>query len=337
MRDRQRQAADRLTGQLVEVELEVAGADAEERVVGHQPAGRAPGVEARGDVLVRDVLLERQRPLEALRVALDDQDHAHRCDRAGRERELPAPPVGQHEEDEAGSESDQRAAREAEHDRRRDETDRAQHEGPQQLRPVEHDEHQRQRGGEHEGEVVLVHVGQRRQVLLLRQVLVEAEVGGDRAGDDQRPSDPALQDAVVAVLRDDQVDEREARVARGGHHRCRGVVGLQRGHEGQREDPEHDRLPALEHERAPLADERECEAGDAEAAGHLGDAEPAPCGRGERAFDRRRGDDEHDREVGAGEDDEHHRPGEDKERHHGGGPDRAKDQDGRRRREPEQA
>ena len=286
MRNRERQAPDGLAGQLVEVELEVPGPDAEQRVVGHQPTGGAPGLEACGDVLVRNVLLQRQRPLEALRVALDDQDHAHRRDRPGGQRQLPAPPMGEQEEDEAGGKADKGAAREAEQDRRRDETDRTQHKGPQQLRAVQHDEHQRQRGGEHEGEVVLTHVGQRREVLLLRQVLVEAEVGGDRAGDDQRPSDPALQDAVVAVLRDDQVDEREAGIARGGHHRGRGVVRLQRRHEGQREDPEYDRLPALEHERAPLADQRECEAGDAEAAGQLCDADPAPCRRGARSRGR---------------------------------------------------
>ena len=45
----------------VVVELEVAGPDAQQRVVGREPGGRAPRAEAGRDVLLGDLLLEHQR------------------------------------------------------------------------------------------------------------------------------------------------------------------------------------------------------------------------------------------------------------------------------------
>ena len=86
------------------------------------------------------------------------------------------------------------------------------------------------------------------------QVLVQAQRRGDRARDRQRPGDPPLQDAVGAELRDDHVDRREARVARGGGDRGRGLLGRPGGREERDpEQPRHERLAAFEDDWPPVA------------------------------------------------------------------------------------
>ena len=55
------------------VDPEVARPDAQQRMVGGEPAGDRPRLEAGRHVLLTRLLLQRERVLEALRVALDDE------------------------------------------------------------------------------------------------------------------------------------------------------------------------------------------------------------------------------------------------------------------------
>ena len=155
VRHGQRQRSEGLAGEGVVVELEVPGPDAQQRMVGGQPGGCAPGAEPSRDVLLGDLLLEHQRLLEPLRVAVDHEQRPERGHEPGGHRHLQPAPVREHEEQEPCGEPDERTARKAEQDRRRDESDRAEQERPQQPRSPEQEEHERQRGGEDEGEVVL--------------------------------------------------------------------------------------------------------------------------------------------------------------------------------------
>ena len=80
------------------MELEVARPDAQQRMIGREPGGSAPRAEAGRDVLLGDLLLASEGLVEALRVAVDDEQRPDRRHEPGGERHLQTPPVGQHEE-----------------------------------------------------------------------------------------------------------------------------------------------------------------------------------------------------------------------------------------------
>ena len=111
------------------------GPDAEQRVVGGEPGRRAPRLEPRRDVLLRDVLLEHQRTVERAPGCCGSRARSPRPRRpprravtCSRRRSVST------KSRKPAAEPDERAAREAEQDRRRDQSDHRRQERPQLSR-----------------------------------------------------------------------------------------------------------------------------------------------------------------------------------------------------------